>query len=158
MLVVLVALLGATPLGPTSFPPELAPPPNDRGSLPALRVRIDLGGLLGASWFVPQGRERIEAALANAGASLRGEHAFDVDGMLLATPAVGPLLLAAREGPWSVEDRALLISSGLLQLIGLWVGVTSLASGESAAAHGKVLSFSPIAGGRLGLSVKLTGF
>lgn len=77
---------------------------------------------------------------------------------LLATPAVGPLLLAAREGPWRVEDRALLISSGLLQLIGLWVGVTSLASGERAAAHGKVLSFSPIAGGRLGLSVKLTGF
>ena len=158
VLVVLVTLLGASPLMPPSLAPELTPPPINRGSTSAFRLRVDLGGLLGASWFVPQSRERIEAMVLSAGASFRGEHAFDVDGLLLAAPAVGPLMLAAREGPLSLEDRALLISSGLLQLVGLSVGATALASGESLASRGRVLSFSPIAGGRLGLSMRLSGF
>ena len=48
MLVVLVTLLGASPLVPPSLAPELSPPPITRGSTSAFRLRVDLGGLLGA--------------------------------------------------------------------------------------------------------------
>lgn len=156
MVVVLATVLSALPA--VSFAPEVAPPPNVRVAAGGFQVRLDLAGLVGASWFVPQGRARIEAVLLNARGSLRGEHPLDFDGVLLAAPGVGPLLLAAREGPLGAEERALLIASGALQLVGLSLGATALASGEGLAPRGPVLSFSPIAGGRLGLSLRLTGF
>jgi len=156
MVVVLATVLSALPA--VSFPPEVAPPPNVREAPAVFQVRLDLAGLVGASWFVPQGRARIEAVVFNARSSLRGERSLDLDGVLLAMPGVGPLLLAAREGPLGAEERALLIASGALQLFGLALGGTALASGEGLAPRGPVLSFSPIAGGRLGLSLRLSGF
>ncbi len=158
MVIVLATLLSAAPLAAASFPPEVVPARTQRVPAAAFRVRLDVGGLLGASWFVPQGRARIEAALANAGGSLRGESTFDSQGFFLATPGVGPLLLATREGPLGSEERALLIASGALQFLGMTLGASALASGESALPKGPVLSFSPIAGGRLGFAMRLSGF
>lgn len=127
----------------------------------ALETKLDLGGLLSASWYVAPARSQIQAAWETTKGSLLGAGQLDGQALLLATPVVGPWMVAQRDGSLDGADRALLLTSGALQLLGLSVGAWRLAQepgpGVSSADCGPVLSVSPIAGGRLGLSVQLTG-
>lgn len=122
--------------------------------------RLDLGGLLGASWFVPSARQQMEATLWSARDALRGEARFEVQRLVVGVPVVGPWVLAS-DPTLGGFDRGLLITSGVLQLVGFSVGLARLVETEAStptAASGPVLTFSPISAGRLGLSVKLAGF
>lgn len=109
MLLALVTVLASTP----SMPLERA----------TVRTQLDVGGMLGATWYVPQSRVHLEAALTQARGLLRGE---DLDGLTLAysAPLVGALLVA--RDTEDLLDRALLITSGLLQGVGLGVGAARL--------------------------------
>ncbi len=122
-----------------------------------LRAQLDVTGLVGASWYVPAGRARIESAWDSMRGALFGPGSLDGLALAYALPVMGPFLAAQHVDGW--QDRALLATSGVLQLIGLTVGARRWLSDEPAARDaGPVLSVSPIAGGRLGLSVRLTGF
>lgn len=143
MLLALVTVLASTP-----------PMPLERATV---RTQLDVGGMLGATWYVPQSRVHLEAALTQARGLLRGE---DLDGLTLAysAPLVGAFLVA--RDTEDLLDRALLITSGLLQGVGLGVGAARLFADDERGVveTGPVVSFSPIAAGRLGLSVRITGF
>lgn len=159
----LVALaLAASPFEGLQPVPAAPPAAVKRESRRALETKLDLGGLLGASWYVAPARTQIQAAWENAKGSLLGDGALDGQALLLATPVVGPWMVAQRDGSLDGADRALLVTSGALQLLGLSVGAWRLAQEDgpavSSSERGPVLSVSPIAGGRLGLSVQLTGF
>jgi len=145
MLLALVAVLAATP--PT--------PPVQRTTL---RARLDVGGMLIASWYVPQARVHLENVLQRARGLMTG--ARELDGLVLAyaTPVVGPWLVA--RDTVDPLDRIMLVASGLLQTMGLGLGAVQLFSdGEAGVVEtGPVVVLSPIAGGRLGLSLCVTGF
>ncbi len=144
MFVVLATLLAASPM--TGRPPEVT---HRTG---VLRTRVDFVGLITSSWYVPQSRTNIEAALD----SLRRD-TLNGEGVLLATPVFGPWMTAGQEtltGP----DRALLYTTGVLQLVGLSLGAMHLFAPHAPARMGPVLSISPIAAGRVGLSVRIVGF
>lgn len=127
-----------------------------RGSTTTLRAQLDVGGLVGASWYVPAGRERVESALTNVRGAVFGPGTLDAFALAYALPVMGPWLTAQHVDDW--QDRALLATSGVLQLIGLTVGATRWLADAPEHDAGPLLSVSPIAGGRLGLSVRLTGF
>lgn len=150
---VLATLLSAAPLETASLPVAGEGPRR-----PALQVRLDFAGFVASSWFVPESRSQIEAALENARGSLLGEESLDGRGLLRVAPVIGPWLIASRD-PVSHSDRAFLVTAGLLQLVGLWVGALQLSSpGLGLAQHeGPVLSISPLVGGSLGLSLKIRG-
>lgn len=60
---------------------------------------------------------------------------------------------------WPGPHQALLLTTGALQLLGLTVRTYGFVNEELGGKHeGLELSISPIAGGRLGLALKLTGF
>lgn len=159
MVALLLTMLSAAPLAAVTLTAPVAAPVSPRVAQGGLRARLDLGGLLAASWYVAPSRSRIDAALDNAKGSLRGHAIFDGNALLLATPVVGPWVLAGQQRSLDGGDRALLVTSGVLQLVGLSLGALWLASDDDGPkAEGPVLTVSPIAGGRLGLSVKLTGF
>jgi hypothetical protein len=70
-------------------------------------------------------------------------------------------------GPWMTSphaddriDSALLITTGILQTLGVGLAAAELFKTEdrSVVEAGPLISLSPIAGGRLGLSVRVTGF
>lgn len=139
MVLVLAALLTSTP------------PTRD-----TLRLQVDLGGLVNAAWYVPAGRVHLEAALwLSRDAVFRGAQ-LDFYTLALAMPMLGPWLAAPQvDDPL---DRAMLVTSGVLQTIGVGLAAARLFSGpgDGVVEVGPVLRFSPIAGGRLGLSVRLT--
>ena len=141
MVLLLATLLSAAPVGA-------------RPASTALAARLDMGGLLGASWYVPAGRAQLSAAMNDA---LRADRSLEFNSVVLSMPVLGPWMLAGRD-VGDAQDRALLVTSGVLQLVGLSVGAFRLANDEVAVETGPVLSFSPIASGRLGFSVRLTGF
>lgn len=164
MLLFLASLLAAAPLpampGPLMPREEKPSLTVTRTTRSALETKLDVGGLLGASWYVAPGRSQIEAAWLNAKGSLFGAAPLDGEALLLAAPVIGPWMVAHRDPQLDLGDRALLVTSGALQLLGLSVSAWRLANDEGgvAAESGPTLSLSPIAGGRLGLSVRLTGF
>lgn len=126
---------------------------------PSLTVQLDLGGLLGAAWYVPSGRANLEAARdLGLGVLLSGQR-LDSEVLLLAAPVVGPWVQASRSAT-AGDDAALLLATGALQALGLAVGAVRMADdgGDAAGPTGPVVSVSPIAGGRLGLTVRITGF
>ena len=142
MLIALVTVLAATPA------------PLERLTV---RTQLDVGGMLGATWYVPQSRVHLEAALHQARGLFDGG---ELNGVTLAyaAPVVGALLVARdTEDPL---DRALLVTSGVLQGMGLGIGAARLFADEEEGVveTGPVLSISPIAAGRLGLSLRITGF
>lgn len=150
---ILATLLSAAPLETASVPAASEAPRR-----PALQVQLDFAGFVVSSWFVPESRSQIEAALANARGSLLGEENLDGRGLLRVAPVIGPWLIASRD-PVSASDKAFLITAGFLQLVGLSVGALRLSSpGLSLPrAEGPVLSISPLVGGSLGLSLKIRG-
>jgi hypothetical protein len=161
MLALVALALAASPF--EGLQPQASSPPAavKREARCALETKLDLGGLLGASWYVAPARSQIQAAWENAKGTLLGEGPLDGQTLLLAAPVVGPWMVAQRDGSLDGADRALLVTSGALQLLGLSLGAWRLAQDQapsvSSADRGPVLSVSPVAGGRLGLSVQLTG-
>lgn len=164
MLLLVASLLAASPFPamPSALTPREQPAPSVSQQPPrALQAKLDVGGLLGASWYVAPGRSQIEAAWVNAKGSLFGTSPLDGEALLLAAPVIGPWMVAHRDGQLDLGDRAMLLTSGALQLLGVSVSVWRLAMEEGGGVGteaGPVLSLSPIAGGRLGVSVRLTGF
>lgn len=153
MVLLLATLLGAAP----ALKDDTSPTPPARTV--ALRTRIDFGGLIISYWYVPESRVNIEAALDNARGSLLGSEILDGHALLKAVPVAGPWTAALQEGSMAIEERALLCVTGVLQLAGLWLGARQLFDpAEGAKPRGPVLSLSPIAAGRLGISVKLVGY
>jgi hypothetical protein len=122
------------------------------------RARLDVGGLIGASWYVGPSRQHIEAAWENAKYSLLTNGSLDRQTMLYATPVVGPWMLS-RLDTFDSSDRILLFTTGALQLLGLSVSAYRFGTEELGKKYeGLELSISPIAGGRLGFGIRLTGF
>lgn len=163
MLLLVASLLAASPFPamPSPLTPREAPAATVSTSRRPMETKLDVGGLLGASWYVAPARSQIEAAWVNAKGSLFGTAPLDGEALLLAAPVIGPWMVAHRDVQLDLGDRALLVTSGALQLLGLSVSAWRLATEEGGGvtgAQGPVLSLSPIAGGRLGLSVRLTGF
>lgn len=125
-----------------------------------LRTQVDWFGMVSSYWYVPQSRVHIEALLDNARGTLRGDADLNGQGLLRATPVVGPWMTAAsRDLSLTDSDRLLLCASGMMQLIGLTLGTMSvLQPMDELDAKGPVLRISPIAGGQLGVSVRIVGF
>ncbi|MDP2269512.1 MAG: hypothetical protein Q8K32_02200 [Archangium sp.] len=145
MFAVLATLLAASPM--TGKPPEATVRTG------VLRARVDFVGLITSSWYVPQSRINIEAALHSLSRdTLSGE------GVLLAAPVFGPWMTAGQSGPLTGGDRALLYTTGILQLVGLSLGAMHLFEKPGPRTTGPVLSVSPISAGRIGLSVRIVGF
>jgi hypothetical protein len=121
----------------------------------AVRVEVDLGGLLGAPWYVPAGRDKLEAAWVLTHEALRGRRVLEVETLSMALPVVGPWL-TAQHGD-SPAERFSLVTAGVLQAVGLAVGVGRWFCVPDGEDGGPVLRFSPIAAGQLGLSLRLSG-
>lgn len=123
----------------------------------SLSARLDVGGLLGSGWYVPQTREQMLLALNGARDGLLGTPALGFDPLLNSTPVVGAWAMAVNARGY---DQAMLITSGALQLMGVLVALKRLVFDDSAFAKpvGPQLTFSPIVGGQLGVSVRLTNF
>ncbi len=121
-----------------------------------VHVELDLGGLLGATWYVPAGRARLDAAWAAGHDALLHHRPLDVAALAPTIPLVGAWFLARPDEP--PLERAALVAAGLLQGVGLMVGLLRLGSAPRPEAEGLVLRFSPIAAGQLGLSVRVVGF
>lgn len=149
MFLLLATVLSAAPLGAKV---HSAPP-----ARMTLQLRVDFGGMLMSSWYVPQTRTHIDAAIGNARGMLRGDEVLDGNSVLLAMPVVGPWMLAGHSP--NNGELAMLVGTGVLQLAGLAMATLSLtAAPEARPSGGPVLSFSPIAAGHLGFSVKLANF
>lgn len=160
LLFALVVSSVSAPADAMKVPPLAAVPRIVQIRSARLVSRLDIGGLLGASWFVPAARQQMEATLWSARDALARDTRFHVQSLLVGVPVVGPWMLAS-DPTHGAADRGLLIASGVLQLVGFSVGLARLAQNEdgtSVAGVGPVLTFSPISAGRLGLCVKLVGF
>jgi len=122
-----------------------------------VRAQLDVGDMLVASWYVPLGRARIESALLETRALLAGSRVLDGRVFAQAAPIVGPWL-ATREAVDPL-DRLMLVTSGIVQTIGLGLGAARLFSETEAGVveTGPLVVFSPIAWGTLGFSVRVTG-
>jgi hypothetical protein len=122
-----------------------------------VRAQLDVGDMLVASWYVPLGRARIEGALLQTRALLAGSRELNGQAFAQAAPIVGPWL-ATREAVDPL-DRLMLVTSGILQTIGLGLGAARLFSETEAGVveTGPLVVFSPIAWGTLGFSVRVTG-
>lgn len=120
------------------------------------RMRLDVGGLVGAGWYVPQTRRSMLLALESVVAddrSLTLSTAFD------AMPIVGPLMMLRANT--AGEDRAMLITTAALQLLGTTVALKRLfleSGSNSPPANEPQITFSPIVNGQLGIAVRVTGF
>lgn len=123
----------------------------------SLSAQLDVGGLLGSGWYVPQTREQMLLALNGARDGLLGTPLMRFDPVLNSTPVVGAWAMAVTARGY---DQAMLITSGALQLMGVLVALKRLLLDENGFARpvGPQLTFSPIVGGQLGLSVRLTNF
>lgn len=122
-----------------------------------LSAQLDVSGMLASGWYVPQTHEQMMLALNGARDSLLGTQLMRFDPVLNSTPVVGAWVMAADARGY---DQAMLITSGALQLMGMLVGLKRLLFDDAAFAKpvGPQLTVSPIVGGQLGLSVRLTNF
>jgi hypothetical protein len=137
----------------------LASAPVEAPRTAPLRAKLDVAGMIASTWYVPESRAHIEAALDNARGTFLGESTLNGEGLLMVLPVIGPWTAALQDDvPLAFGDRALLYTAGLLQLVGISLGAMQLFEGEGLVAKGPVLSVSPIAGGQLGVSVRITGF
>jgi hypothetical protein len=141
MLLLLATVLASTPVTRTNVHAEL-----------------DVGGLVGASWYVPMSRERIELALQHSRQVAFGDQHLDPLKLVYALPMLGPWMTTGHTD--DALDNVLLITTGILQTLGLGLAASELFQDRdtSVVEAGPLISLSPIAGGRLGLSVRITGF
>lgn len=147
MLLLVATLLASTPAAPA----------------PVVRTgvqwQLDVGGLLGSAWYVPESRVHLEAALDASRGLWRTTTGVDAMAFAYASPVVGSFLAASDASSDFV--RAMLVTSGLLQGLGLTVLTWRLladAPPSNLVQAGPTVSLSPIAAGGLGLSLRLTGW
>ncbi|MBL8912780.1 MAG: hypothetical protein JNM17_18955 [Archangium sp.] len=123
------------------------------------RMRLDVGGLVGSAWYVPQTRKSMLLAMNNAKDSFFGDANLSVSTAVGAMPIVGPLMLLKTTDLG--EDRALLITTAAMQLLGTTIALKRLIL-ESGVNEPPVnepqITFSPIVNGNLGFAVRITGF
>lgn len=121
-----------------------------------VRTQLDVGAMMGATWFVSTGRAQLTSAMEVTRKSFFETWQMDPNLVAQATPVVGPCVMAA--GTADAVERALLLASGGLQAMGLSVQMLRLMSPDDAriAEEGPMLKISPIAAGHLGLSVRLS--
>jgi len=162
--VLLTALTTAMLLG--------APLDAPRKLFPGFSWRLSAGGFLGSVWAAPSYRDKVERFKTEQMEDWRnGVQVFDSAYLVYGTPVLGPWLTLIRGGQQAREDMWMLITSGILQ----GVGITTLAyraltpgspppppavSKEHGRAQdeGLMLDISPYVAGRLGLSLTLTGW
>jgi hypothetical protein len=140
MLLLLATVLASTPVTRTT-----------------VRAELDVGGLVGAAWYVPASRERMQVALEHTKGVAFGDEHLESLKLAYALPMIGPWMTS----PLADDriDSALLITTGILQTLGVGLAAAELFKTEDSVVEaGPLISFSPIAGGRLGLSVRVTGF
>lgn len=137
-----------------------------------LTWRLSIGSFLGSVWAAPSFRANVERLQVEQLSGPLGQTSvFDSQYLIYAAPVLGPWLTASRAGEQAHDDMWMLVTSGLLQ----GVGITTLAyraltnrsaPGPAVAAPGEprddrtqlVLDISPYVAGRLGLSIMLTGW
>jgi hypothetical protein len=139
---------------------------------PKLTWRLSIGSFLGSVWAAPSFREKVEAFKGEQLNWLENHNSvFDSQYLVYAAPVLGPWMTLIRGGTQARDDMWMLVTSGILQ----GVGITTLAyrmftqrvaplpgaaSSQSlpASDEGLVLDISPYVAGRLGLSITLSGF
>ncbi|MBL8951616.1 MAG: hypothetical protein JNK82_12615 [Myxococcaceae bacterium] len=129
---------------------------------PKFSWRLSVGSFIGSAWAAPSFRQNVERLQTEQLATWRtGVQVFDSPYLVYATPVLGPWLTLIRGGEQARDDMWLLLTSGVLQ----GIGITALAyrvivGGESSDSKndGLVLDISPYVAGRLGLSLTLTGW
>jgi hypothetical protein len=145
-----------------------APLDAPRRATPKLTWRLSVGSFLGSVWAAPSFREKVEAFKDEQLNWLENHNSvFDSQYLIYATPVLGPWLTLIRGGQQARDDMWMLITSGVLQGVGITalayrmfsqkVAPVAGATTTAPADEGLVLDFSPYVAGRLGLSVTLSG-
>ena len=122
-----------------------------------------MGAFIGSVWASPSFRASIDRYRGETFRMLETHGSLlDSDMLVMTAPVVGPWLMIARGQLQSNEDMWLLVTSGVLQAVGLttlmYRWVTQRPVIESAPPQGLELSIAPIVANRLGVSVTLSGF
>ena len=136
-----------------------------------LTWRLSVGSFLGSVWAAPSFRQNVERLQKEQLSGPMGQTSvFDSQYLVYAAPVFGPWLTLIRGGAQAREDMWMLITSGILQGIGITTLTYRALTNPSAPAptvskdEGRddrvhlVLDFSPYVAGRLGICVTLTGF
>jgi hypothetical protein len=143
-----------------------APIDAPRRSGTKLTWRLSVGSFLGSVWAAPSFRRNVEA-FKDEQMDWMEDHGsvFDSSYLVYAAPVLGPWLTLIRGGTQAREDMWMLITSGVLQGIGITTLTYRALTQRSApvskdASHddGLVLDISPYVAGRLGISLTLTGW
>lgn len=135
---------------------------------PGFTWRLSIGSFLGSVWAAPSFRDKVDLFKSEQISGLKTGDAvgsvFDSQYLVYAAPVLGPWLTLIRGGTQAREDMWMLISSGILQ----GVGITALTYRAltnrvapvqpTSAPEGIVLDISPYVAGRLGISLTLTGW
>jgi hypothetical protein len=125
-----------------------------------IEARLDVGGMVGAAWYVPQTKQQMMFALNNARGSFFGNEPLAFDAMVNSMPVVGPWMMASDVNGF---DRAMLVTTGAIQLLGTAVALKRLILDEStgefgAKPVGPQITISPIVAGQLGIGLRITNF
>lgn len=137
-----------------------------------LSWRLSVGSFLGSVWAAPSFRQNVERLKDEQLSGPMGQTSvFDSQYLVYAAPVFGPWLTLIRGGTQAREDMWMLISSGILQGIGITTltyraltnrsaPMPSVASREEARDDRThlVIDISPYVAGRLGICLTLTGF
>ncbi|MBK7857423.1 MAG: hypothetical protein IPJ65_02120 [Archangiaceae bacterium] len=142
-----------------------APVDAPRRTAPKLSWRLSVGSFLGSVWAAPSFRQNVEAFKTEQLSWLENHNSvLDSPYLIYAAPVFGPWMTLIRGGQQARDDLWLLVTSGVLQGVGITAlayrlfsqGSTGTANGS--ADEGLVLDLSPYVAGRLGISVSLSGF
>lgn len=132
---------------------------------PRLTWRLSVGSFLGSVWAAPSYRANVERLKdEQLGAPIGQQSVFDSQYLVYGAPVLGPWLTLIRGGQQAREDMWMLITSGILQGVGITtIAYRALTHGvappaDAKAPQGLVLDVSPYVAGRLGLSLTLTGW
>jgi hypothetical protein len=131
---------------------------------PKVSFTLSVGSFIGSVWAAQSYRDTIDRFRTEAADDLLVNHGsvFDSHYLMYATPVLGPWMTLARGGQQARDDMWMLVTSGVLQGIGLSVLTYRLFNLPHAASEkheeGLELSFAPYVSGRLGVAVTLTGF
>jgi hypothetical protein len=130
--------------------------------------RLSVGSFLGSVWAAPSFRDKVEA-FKDEQLLWRENHnsVFDSQYLLYAAPVLGPWMTLARGGQQAQQDMWLLVTTGVLQGVGITALTYRLLTQRAAPApgmpgtasdEGLVLDISPYVAGRLGIALTLTGW
>lgn len=120
--------------------------------------KLSAGSFIGSVWASPSYRSNLDRLTTD---TLAGESPFDSKYLVYSTPVLGPWVTVARGGYQQNNDMLLLVTSGMLQAIGISALTYELVSHANGTAksedEGVQLSISPYVVGRLGIALTITG-